>query len=69
MALPVLAIPDTLLQRARKTVESMIRMSATLRLQAARAKSCRDTLLPKLVTGVIDVAHLDLDALLEEPAA
>ena len=29
----------------------------------------RDELLPKLVTGAIDVSHLDLDALLEAPAA
>ena len=31
--------------------------------------SIRDLLLPKLVTGAIDVSQLDLDALLDEPAA
>ena len=33
------------------------------------SRALRDPLLPKLVTGAIDVSKLDLDALLEESAA
>jgi type I restriction enzyme S subunit len=40
-----------------------------LAAQARAAAQLRDLLLPKLVTGAIDVSHLDLDALLEETAA
>jgi type I restriction enzyme, S subunit len=34
-----------------------------------RLARLRDLVLPKLVTGAIDVSKLDLDALLDEPAA
>jgi type I restriction enzyme S subunit len=36
---------------------------------ADRLASIRDILLPRLMTGTIDVSKLDLDALLEESAA
>jgi type I restriction enzyme S subunit len=44
-------------------------MSSVLESQAAVLSRIRDALLPKLVTGAIDVSTLDLDALLEEPVA
>lgn len=44
-------------------------MSAALKRQTSVTSRARDALLPKLVTGAIDVSHLDLDALLEESAA
>jgi type I restriction enzyme S subunit len=37
--------------------------------QNQRLLSLHSSLLPKLVTGEIDVSHLDLDALLEQTAA
>jgi hypothetical protein len=44
-------------------------MSSVLENQATVLSRVRDALLPKLVTGAIDVSKLDLDALLEKPAA
>ncbi len=40
----------------------------TLAEAAEHLRSLRDLLLPKLVTGAIDVSHLDLDALLDRDA-
>ena len=40
----------------------------TLRFQTAELSTLRDLLLPKLVSGQIDVSTLDLDALLETVA-
>ena len=54
------AAVDPLLAAAR-------RCDSTLR--ADRLASMRDLLLPKLVTGQIDVSALDLDALVEEAVA
>jgi type I restriction enzyme S subunit len=41
----------------------------TLNRESARLAALRDLLLPKLVTGQIDVSGLDLDALVEAGAA
>lgn len=45
------------------------RLSHSLAQQANVVARIRDAILPKLVTGAIDVSKLDLDALLEESAA
>jgi type I restriction enzyme, S subunit len=52
-----------------KTVAPMAEAASTLRRKSASLATMRDLLLPKLVTGAIDVSKLDLDALLEESAA
>ncbi len=44
-------------------------MSSVLKGQATVLSMVRDALLPKLVTGAIDVSKLDLDPLVEESAA
>ena len=51
------------------TASELSAMSSALESQATVLSRIRDALLPKLVTGAIDVSTLDLDALLEEPAA
>jgi type I restriction enzyme S subunit len=51
------------------TASELSAMSSVLESQVAVLSRVRDALLPKLVTGAVDVSKLDLDALLEEPAA
>lgn len=51
------------------TASELSTMSSVLESQAAVLSRGRDVLLPKLVTGTIDVSKLDLDALLGESAA
>lgn len=50
-------------------VGPMHRMAWVLREESASLASLRDRLLPKLVTGQIDVSSLDLDALAEDAVA
>ncbi|MEJ7569927.1 MAG: restriction endonuclease subunit S [Gaiellaceae bacterium] len=69
MALNVVKPPDGLLSEASKTVKPVIRSAGALRVQAALATEVRDLLLPKLVTGAIDVSHVHLEAFLEDTAA
>ena len=45
------------------------RLAEVLTSEGDVLRGSRDALLPKLVTGAIDVSELDLDALFEEPAA
>jgi type I restriction enzyme, S subunit len=56
-------------RRAADLLGSMYSLCDELSDAADRLSSIRDILLPKLVTGAIDVSKLDLDALLEESAA
>jgi type I restriction enzyme, S subunit len=51
------------------TASDLSAMSSVLEIQAAVLGRVRDALLPKLVTGAIDVSTLDLDCLLGESAA
>jgi type I restriction enzyme S subunit len=44
-------------------------LARALAATASELSEMRDLLLPKLVTGAIDVSHLDLDALLDQTAA
>jgi type I restriction enzyme S subunit len=44
-------------------------MADELGVAADRLASLRDLLLPRLVTGAIDVSKVDLDALIEKSAA
>lgn len=49
--------------------EPTIRLAGTLLSQVERLAATRDLLLPKLVTGEIDVSELDLDTLVEAASA
>lgn len=53
-----------LIDQFTDTVEPMAQAVITLTQSAARLAAIRDLLLPKLLTGEIDVSSLDLDALL-----
>jgi type I restriction enzyme, S subunit len=65
-----IAVPPTEVIGAFDDVVSPIHgLGWELAAQARAAAQLRDLLLPKLVTGAIDLSHLDLDALLEESAA
>jgi len=65
-----LAVPaERDLARFSGIVGPMVRAASGLRRGSVTLTTARDLLLPKLVTGAIDVSKLDLDALLEEPAA
>lgn len=63
-----IVVPSTeLLGRSHELVASMLNGSIELRLARDRLASIRQLLLPKLVTGEIDVSGLDLDALVAAP--
>lgn len=61
--------PDATLSVFEQTVASAMGSCAALASQSRTLAELRDLLLPKLVTGEVDVSQLDLDALLEESAA
>lgn len=69
MALSVVEPPPGLIDTASELIVPMVRGANALRRESAVAGRLREALLPKLVTGAIDVSHLDLDALLAEEAA
>lgn len=60
------AIPSTpIARRFSETTDGFLSHAQALIFQAHHLALIRDLLLPKLVTGQIDVSHLDLDALTE----
>jgi type I restriction enzyme, S subunit len=61
--------PERVLAEFTEAAEPFGDAIATLLRSDRRLEAIRDLLLPKLVTGGIDVSKLDLDALLEESAA
>lgn len=65
VALPPSAIAGQFTEIARDQLE----MAETLMFENARLTNLRDLLLPKLVTGKIDVTSLDLDAAVAEQVA
>jgi type I restriction enzyme S subunit len=60
--------PDDLLHSFDDLVSPCHRLVWTLREQAQTLAAVRDLLLPKLVSGQIDVSTLDLDAVVEATA-
>ena len=59
------AIPMTgLVDDFEQLVRPMLEQAFSLHLQSKSLKGARDVLLPKLVSGEIDVSNLDLDAVL-----
>jgi type I restriction enzyme S subunit len=65
----ILTPPSELQHRFGGVVRDFDRQAWALRALARTLVSLRDLLLPKLVTGHIDVSHLDLDALTEAAIA
>ena len=60
----MLAPPTDLGRRFESAVEPMFRAAFALSRSAQALAAIRDMLLPKLVSGQIDVSKLDLDALM-----
>jgi len=68
-ALPAVCPPKDLIERWDAAMVPTFETVEALRAQSDRVAALRDLLLPKLVTGQIDVSMLDLDALVEGRAA
>ena len=64
----VVVPPDIMRQRFSQCVGSLRHLGVRLQNASERLEEMRDLLLPKLVTGQIDVSKLDLDAVLEGAA-
>ncbi len=67
--LPVQVPPTDLVRDLDDAVGDQLRCARLLRCQSEQVACLRDLLLPKLVTGQIDVSHLDIDALTEAATA
>ena len=61
--------PAGLIDQLVIAVGGQLQLIRTLRWQSVELGALRDLLLPRLVTGQIDVSHLDLDALTEAATA
>lgn len=68
-ALPFLSPPSQLLSSFQALIDPLGSQASALLLQCEKLVGLRDLLLPKLVTGQINVSALNLDALLEEHVA
>ncbi|WP_455834116.1 restriction endonuclease subunit S [Pseudarthrobacter siccitolerans] len=61
--------PQRLADTFESTMEPLFSQAAILLDEAGRLEALRDMLLPKLVTGQIDMSAVDLDMLIEEQVA
>jgi len=66
---PVAMPPSQMARRFSEKAHALLAHAQSLMFQARHLASLRDLLLPKLVTGQIDVSHLDLDAFTEAATA
>jgi len=66
---PFVIPSQRVLDAFRMTIEPIESSVMALEQQSRRLESLRDLLLPRLVTGKIDVSKLDLDAVLEGATA
>ena len=62
---PFLKPPYEVAARFEEMAETLARIGSSIAASATQLSKIRDLLLPKLVTGQIDVSSLDLDALVE----
>ena len=69
LKLPVAVAPAAVLDILAKATSDQLRLARQLARQGNKLAGLRDLLLPKLVTGQIDVSHLDLNALTEAATA
>jgi len=53
--------PDTIQERIASAFEALERGCRNLRLRSENLRTTRDLLLPKLMTGQVDVEDLDID--------
>lgn len=60
---------DEVLDRFQAVADALGTQCAVIEAESEKVRAMRDLLLPKLVTGQIDVATLDLDRVLEEAIA
>ena len=60
---PVVVPPQSLLERFDATVDPVQRLRSDLRRQNQQFASTRDLLLPRLVSGQLDISDLDLGVL------
>lgn len=67
--MPVILPPASVSEAFAERVQPLLGMAQNLADQAQPLASLRDRLLPKLVTGRIDVSHLDLEHLAEAVSA
>jgi type I restriction enzyme S subunit len=67
--MPVVIAPADLADRFEVAAQPMLSEALDLSNTMRHLAQLRDLLLPKLVTGQIDVSHLDLDALTGEATA
>ena len=65
-AVQVIVASEEVADAADKILSDNLAMIRALSLSVQRLTALRDVLLPRLVTGQIDVSTLDLDALLGE---
>jgi type I restriction enzyme S subunit len=68
LEIDVLQPPVSAVLRFTEFSAPQLRMGRTLRVESRQLAALRDLLLPKLVTGQIDVSNLDLDALVDSTA-
>ncbi len=68
LRIDIVAPPTMLAGQLTAAVASPLRMTRVLRIKNRQLAGIRNLLLPKLVTGQIDVSKLDLDALTESVA-
>ncbi|RKU22187.1 hypothetical protein C6503_04260 [Candidatus Poribacteria bacterium] len=61
LSMPVLIPTEFLLSSFREKVASILNVVNTLRLKNVNLRQTRDLLLPKLISGEIDVSELDID--------
>lgn len=66
---PVAIPPSEMARRFSERAHALLAHAQSLMFQARHLASLRDLLLPKLVTGQIDVSHLDLGAFTEAATA
>jgi len=69
MSLPVIAPDQEVVQRFDVVNRSVFRAMSALRSQADSLATTRDLLLPRLVTGRLDISDVDLGDLLPTDAA
>ena len=60
MKMPVLSPPSEFTQRYSEQVQPMLKLADNLLRQREVLREARDLLLPRLVSGELDVAELDL---------
>ena len=59
--IPILSPPQAVLERFNKMIEPIFDNIATLDLKNTNLRQTRDLLLPKLISGEIDISELDID--------